>query len=250
MYRVLLVEDDSQIRQVIGDYFGRRDQIALDFAEDGNIGLSKFLNGSYDLIVLDIMMPGIDGFELCKLIRKKTDIPVVFLTGKVREQDALYGYEIGADDYIVKPFSIAVLYSKLLAMLERTTTEHESRKIIESGKIAVDPVKFEVTVSGEIVDLPRISFFQFLNRAGAVHPVIQKHHRVTDGQHSEGNLHILIVFKALGREDSRVHHRESGHIQQGFRASKLGLVLFIAGNLPADEYPLVRAVRLKQTVNH
>ena len=154
MYRVLLVEDDSQIRQVIGDYFGRRDQIALDFAEDGNIGLSKFLNGSYDLIVLDIMMPGLDGFELCKLIRKKSDIPVVFLTGKVREEDALYGYEIGADDYIVKPFSIAVLYSKLLAMLERTTTEHESRKIIESGKIAVDPVKFEVTVSGEIVDLP------------------------------------------------------------------------------------------------
>ena len=154
MYRVLLVEDDSQIRQVIGDYFGRRDQIALDFAEDGNIGLSKFLNGSYDLIVLDIMMPGIDGFELCKLIRKKSDLPVVFLTGKVREEDALYGYEIGADDYIVKPFSIAVLYSKLLAMLERTTTEHESRKIIESGKIAVDPVKFEVTVSGEIVDLP------------------------------------------------------------------------------------------------
>ena len=154
MYRVLLVEDDSQIRQVIGDYFGRRDQIALDFAEDGNIGLSKFLNGSFDLIVLDIMMPGLDGFELCKLIRKKSDIPVVFLTGKVREEDALYGYEIGADDYIVKPFSIAVLYSKLLAMLERTTTEHESRKIIESGKIAVDPVKFEVTVAGEIVDLP------------------------------------------------------------------------------------------------
>ena len=158
MYRVLLVEDDSQIRQVIGDYFGRRDKIALDFAEDGNIGLSKFLNGSYDLIVLDIMMPGLDGFELCKLIRKKSDIPIVFLTGKVREEDALYGYEIGADDYIVKPFSIAVLYSKLLAMLERTTTEHESRKIIESGKIALDPVKFEVTVSGEIVDLPPKEF--------------------------------------------------------------------------------------------
>ena len=100
------------------------------------------------------MMPGLDGFELCKLIRKKSDIPVVFLTGKVREEDALYGYEIGADDYIVKPFSIAVLYSKLLAMLERTTTEHESRKILESGKITVDPVKFEVTVAGEIIDLP------------------------------------------------------------------------------------------------
>ena len=154
MYRVLLVEDDSQIRSVIGDYFGRRDKIALDFAEDGNIGLSKFLNGSYDLIVLDIMMPGLDGFELCKIIRKKSDIPVVFLTGKVREEDALYGYEIGADDYIVKPFSIAVLYSKLLAMLERNTPETESRKILQSGKITVDPVKFEVTVAGETVDLP------------------------------------------------------------------------------------------------
>ena len=154
MYRVLLVEDDSQIRQVIGDYFGRRDKIALDFAEDGNIGLSKFLNGSYDLIVLDIMMPGLDGFELCKLIRKKSEVPIVFLTGKVREEDALYGYEIGADDHIVKPFSIAVLYSKLVAMLERNTPETESRKILESGKITVDPVKFEVTVAGEIIDLP------------------------------------------------------------------------------------------------
>ena len=154
MYSVLLVEDDSQIREVIGDYFGRRDKIALDFAEDGNIGLSKFLNGSYDLIVLDIMMPGLDGFELCKLIRKKSDVPIVFLTGKVREEDALYGYEIGADDYIVKPFSIAVLYSKLLAMLERTAPDHESRKVLESGQITVDPVKFEVKVAGEVVDLP------------------------------------------------------------------------------------------------
>ena len=154
MYSVLLVEDDSQIREVIGDYFGRRDKITLDFAEDGNIGLSKFLNGSYDLIVLDIMMPGLDGFELCKLIRKKSDVPIVFLTGKVREEDALYGYEIGADDYIVKPFSIAVLYSKLLAMLERTAPDHESRKVLESGQITVDPVKFEVKVAGEVVDLP------------------------------------------------------------------------------------------------
>jgi DNA-binding response OmpR family regulator len=154
MYRVLLVEDDSQIRQVIGDYFGRRDKIALDFAQDGNIGLTKFLNETYDLIVLDIMMPGLDGFELCKIIRKKSDVPIVFLTGKVREEDALYGYEIGADDYIVKPFSIAVLYSKLVAMLERTTPDHESRKILESGQITVDPVKFEVKVSGEVVNLP------------------------------------------------------------------------------------------------
>ena len=114
MYRVLLVEDDRQIREVIGDYFGRRDQIALDFAGDGNIGLSKILNELYDLIVLDIMMPGLDGFELCKIIRKRSTVPVVFLTGRVREEDVLYGYELGADDYIVKPFSIAICTANCL----------------------------------------------------------------------------------------------------------------------------------------
>ena len=154
MHRVLLVEDDSQIREVIGDYFGRRDMISLDLAEDGNAGLSKILNGKYDLIILDIMMPGIDGFELCKIIRKRSDIPVVFLTGKVREEDVLYGYELGADDYIVKPFSLAILYSKLMALLERSTAGHKERKILTSGLITLDPRRFEVTVEGEPVDLP------------------------------------------------------------------------------------------------
>lgn len=154
MYNVLLVEDDIQIREVIGDFFARRDEIMLDLAADGEIGLSKILNGQYDLIVLDIMMPGIDGFELCRIIRKRSDVPVVFLTGKVREEDVLYGYELGADDYIVKPFSIKVLYSKLLAILERTDTGRVTHKVLESGQIMLDPSKFEVTVGGEIIDLP------------------------------------------------------------------------------------------------
>ena len=154
MYNVLLVEDDIQIREVIGDFFARRDEIRLDLAADGEIGLSKILNGQYDLIVLDIMMPGIDGFELCRIIRKRSDVPVVFLTGKVREEDVLYGYELGADDSIVKPFSIKVLYSKLLAILERTDTGRVTHKVLESGQIMLDPSKFEVTVGGEIIDLP------------------------------------------------------------------------------------------------
>ena len=154
MFRVLLVEDDSQIREVIGDYFKRRDKIALDFAADGNEGLTRILNGEYDLILLDIMMPGLDGFELCKIIRRRSDIPVVFLTGKVREEDILYGYELGADDYIVKPFSIAVLYSKLLALLERSSSEPKPAKVIESGQITLDALRFEVKVAGEVVDLP------------------------------------------------------------------------------------------------
>ena len=154
MYRVLLVEDDRQIREVIGDYFGRRDKLSLDIATDGNAGLSKILNEKYDLILLDIMMPGLDGFELCKIIRRRSDVAVVFLTGKVREEDILYGYELGADDYVVKPFSLAVLYSKILAIIERTSTEEEHHRILESGQIVLDPLRFEVRVADEVVDLP------------------------------------------------------------------------------------------------
>ena len=154
MYRVLLVEDDRQIREVIGDYFGRRDKLSLDIATDGNAGLSKILNEKYDLILLDIMMPGLDGFELCKIIRRRSDVAVVFLTGKVREEDILYGYELGADDYVVKPFSLAVLYSKILAILERTSTEEEHHRILESGQIVLDPLRFEVRVADEVIDLP------------------------------------------------------------------------------------------------
>ncbi|MBQ6303316.1 MAG: response regulator transcription factor [Clostridiales bacterium] len=154
MYRVLLVEDDRQIREVIGDYFGRRDKLSLDIATDGNAGLSKILNEKYDLILLDIMMPGLDGFELCKIIRRRSDVAVVFLTGKVREEDILYGYELGADDYVVKPFSLAVLYSKILAIIERTSTEEEHHRILESGQIVLDPLRFEVRVADEVIDLP------------------------------------------------------------------------------------------------
>ena len=154
MYKVLLVEDDNQIREVISDYFKRRDEIELDLAFDGNMGLDRILNGSYDLIILDIMMPGLDGFELCKIIRRRSSVPIVFLTGKVREEDVLYGYELGADDYIVKPFSIAVLYSKIMALINRAKNEVVEHKILENGKILLDPQKFEVKVSGDIVDLP------------------------------------------------------------------------------------------------
>ena len=81
-------------------------------------------------------------------------MPVVFLTGKVREEDVLYGYELGADDYIVKPFSLAILYSKLLALLERTAQEVQKHKILSSGQISLDPVRFEVKVADEVVDMP------------------------------------------------------------------------------------------------
>ena len=153
MYRILIAEDEKVLRGVLESFFSKNG-FETDVTDNGIDACTYADKTRYDLVILDIMMPGLDGFELCKIIRKKSDIPIVFLTGKVREEDVLYGYELGADDYIVKPFSIKILYSKLNAILERNKSDEQPRKIIESGQITLDPVKLEVQVSGQIVDLP------------------------------------------------------------------------------------------------
>ena len=153
MYRVLLVEDNKKIRDGMTEFFGKKDQIELFTAVDGNDGLDKILNNEYDLFLLDIMMPGLDGFELCRIIRRRCGSPVVFLTGKVREADQLYGYELGADDYIVKPFSMYILYSKLLAILERSSADKPKNRTISSGKIELDPARLTVRCDGEELNL-------------------------------------------------------------------------------------------------
>nr|MCR4748299.1 response regulator transcription factor [Lachnospiraceae bacterium] len=119
--RILLVEDDDQIREVISDYFSAKSQgcITIITAGDGDTGLDLIMNDDFDLIMLDVMLPGIDGFTLCRRIRSKKDVPLLFLTARVSEDDKLYGYELGCDDYITKPFSLAELYAKVNALLKR-----------------------------------------------------------------------------------------------------------------------------------
>jgi DNA-binding response OmpR family regulator len=151
--RLLLAEDETELSKALCAIL-KHNNYSVDAVYNGREALGAALTGNYVGIILDIMMPGLDGFELIKIIRKKSTVPVVFLTGKVREEDVLYGYELGADDYIVKPFSIAILYSKLLALLERTSSDVVRNKVLESGKISLDPLRFEVKVSGEVVDLP------------------------------------------------------------------------------------------------
>ena len=96
-YSILLAEDDPQIREIITDYFSQKSDggICLTCAENGTDALECFRNTAFDLIMLDIMMPGIDGFSLCREIRAGSDVPVLFLTARAREEDLLYGYELG-----------------------------------------------------------------------------------------------------------------------------------------------------------
>ncbi len=116
--RLLIIEDDNHMREIINDYFTAKGFVVFE-AADGAEALNCLDEKEYDLVFLDIMMPHIDGFTVCRAIRSKSNIPVVFLTARSREDDMLFGYELGADDYITKPFSLPVLHAKALALINR-----------------------------------------------------------------------------------------------------------------------------------
>lgn len=120
MYQVLLVEDDVQICEIITEYFHNKEEMQLAVAHDGVAGLACANEKEYDLVLMDVMMPKLDGFGLCREIRKESKVPVIFLTARGREEDILSGYDLGCDDYVVKPFSLAELYAKSKALLNRT----------------------------------------------------------------------------------------------------------------------------------
>ncbi|MBQ4128893.1 MAG: response regulator transcription factor [Ruminococcus sp.] len=122
MYKVLLVEDDKDIRELITDYFEAKSEgaILVDTAIDGQTGVEKAYENSYDLLLLDIMLPELDGFEICKEVRADCDVPIVFITARANESDMLKGYALGCDDYVIKPFPLPVLLQKVNALIKRS----------------------------------------------------------------------------------------------------------------------------------
>lgn len=159
MTRILLVEDDNQIREIIRDYFNSKfeEPFCLDEAADGKIGREKIENEKYDLILLDVMLPGIDGFSLCRSIRKKSDVPIMFLTARTGEEDVLYGYELGCDDYISKPFSLPELMAKVKALLNRTKGLVVKKEFM-CGNISLNPTTLVVRLGEEELELPPKEF--------------------------------------------------------------------------------------------
>ena len=153
-YRILLVEDDAQIREAIEDYFigKEEDEIEIICAKDGIEGMETAIEERFDLAILDIMLPGMDGFALCRKLRRESVVPIIFLTARGSEEDKLRGYLMGADDYVVKPFSLAVLYAKVKALIKREKGMVGS-SMLHVGDIQLDPAKYRVTVGGKLVDI-------------------------------------------------------------------------------------------------
>lgn len=160
-YRILLAEDDPQICEIISDYFSAQQDAALDLVcvPDGMKALDRIGAEAFDLILLDVMMPGIDGFSLCRELRaSKTnatpaDVPLLFLTARAREEDLLYGYALGCDDYIIKPFSLAALYAKCMALLRRASGTVLGEAELVCGGISMNLRTLAVTADGRPVVL-------------------------------------------------------------------------------------------------
>ena len=127
-YRLLIVEDSPELLEAVSDFFLEEGAGLWEVvtASDGNDALAKATTGSFDLMILDIMLPGASGFDICKAVRRKDDCPVIFITALGSENSILKGYETGCDDYLVKPFSTRHLYAKSLALLKRAKGSPES----------------------------------------------------------------------------------------------------------------------------
>jgi DNA-binding response OmpR family regulator len=152
MYRILIAEDDDNLRCALRDYFCNKGFYVHD-ADNGAKAMQIADSEEFDIAILDVMMPEVDGFKVCEYIRKTSDVPVIFLTARIAEEDQLHGFEVSADDYVTKPFSLAVLYARTEALLHRYAGRKQDSKLMAPG-IEIDTDSREVRVDGVTADMP------------------------------------------------------------------------------------------------
>jgi DNA-binding response OmpR family regulator len=154
--RVLVVDDDAKTVELVKLYL-KRDGYRVLTAYDGIEALRLAREGHPDLIVLDLMLPGIDGLEICRTLRTESDVPVIMLTAKTTDQDKLVGLDLGADDYVTKPFSPRELAARVRAVLRRLPGERGPDQI-KHGELAVNFLKHEAFLSGKPLNLTTVEF--------------------------------------------------------------------------------------------
>jgi DNA-binding response OmpR family regulator len=169
--RVLLIDDDTRMYELLSQYLGQNG-ITVAHAPDGGRGLAALEANAYDAVLLDVMMPGMDGLEVCKRIRARRQIPILMLTARGDETDRVVGLELGADDYLAKPFSPRELLARLRAVLRRAQPTSVADRLESSG-VSIDVAGREVKVNGQAVELTGLEFdllVALVRRAGRVIP--------------------------------------------------------------------------------
>ena len=167
--KILVADDESRMRKLIRDYLVREDYEVVE-AENGEQALDMFyMDSEISLIILDVMMPKVDGFAVLKEVRETSSIPVLMLTAKGEENDVLNGFELGADEYINKPFSPKILMARVNAVLRRSTDDSLGKKVVEAGGIQLDVDAHVATNDGNPVELSVKEFellYYFINNEG------------------------------------------------------------------------------------
>jgi len=158
--RILLVDDELSIQKLLA-YPLRKEGYDVIPALDGREALERLRDNNFDLVVLDVMLPRMDGFDVCRAIRSRSTVPIIMLTAKTEETDKVLGLELGADDYITKPFSVREFRSRVKAVLRRAALaqpEAQFEEPIEAGELSIDFEKRSVVVRGESVRLTYVEF--------------------------------------------------------------------------------------------
>ncbi len=151
-FKILVVDDESRMRKLVRDFLVKRDYEVLE-AGDGEEALDIFYaQKNIALIILDVMMPKMDGWQVCREIRRESKVPIIMLTAKSEEQDELLGFELGVDEYISKPFSLKILVARVEAILRRTN-QLDRKEVVSAGGIVIDKAAHQVTLDGKPIEL-------------------------------------------------------------------------------------------------
>ena len=208
MANILIVEDEKNMQDIIAEYMQRGGHTCFT-ADDGIDALMILKNNPMDLMILDIMMPNLDGFSVCKVAREMSNFPIIMLTAKESEEDKLKGYDLGADDYMTKPFSPKVLLAKANALLRRSSVLPADA--INAGKISVIPASHKVFVNGKEIVLTHKEYellHFFMANPGQIFSREQLLNRIW-GYDFEGttrtvDTHIKTLRQKLGDEGKHI----------------------------------------------
>lgn len=152
MYSVLIVEDEVLVREIIVDYFEKEGWQIFE-AQNGREALEQYERNSIDLVILDIMLPMLDGWAVCRRLRENSAVPIIMLTAREDEDDKLFGYEVGGDDYITKPFSPRVLVAKAKALIKRSEGMILHSNLMQFGALEIDIQSHKVSIDGKVIPL-------------------------------------------------------------------------------------------------
>ena len=157
MTRIMVVEDEESFSDALS-FMLRKEGFAVSVATTGPDALAQFDREPADLVLLDLMLPGMSGTDVCRTIRAKSRVPIIMVTAKDSEIDKVLGLELGADDYVTKPFSSRELVARIRAVLRRNVDDVDDSPVVEAGPVRIDPERHQVLVGGQIVSMPLKEF--------------------------------------------------------------------------------------------